>query len=85
MRILSLSQVINNELKEIQTWLELNELPVNINKTKYMIVHNHQRDLINHMPMLELCGESLVRVEGLNLLGMTIDQHTTWNAHIQKK
>ena len=29
-RIVSLSQVINNELKEIQKWLELNELSLNI-------------------------------------------------------
>ena len=38
-RIVSLSQVINNELKEIQKWLELNELSLNVKKTKYMIFH----------------------------------------------
>ena len=49
-----------------------------------MIFHNHQRDIINHTPKLELNGEPLVRVEDFNFLGLTIDQHMTWNAHIQK-
>ena len=83
-RMISLSQVINNELKEIQKWLELNKLSLNVKKTKYMIFHNHQRDIINHTPKLELNGEPLVRVEDFNFLGLTIDQHMTWNAHIQK-
>ena len=56
-RMISLSQVINNELKEIQKWLELNKLSLNVKKTKYMIFHNHQRDIINHTPKLELNGE----------------------------
>ena len=83
-RMIFLSQVINNELKEIQKWLELNKLSLNVKKTKYMIFHNHQRDIINHTPKLELNGEPLVRVEDFNFLGLTIDQHMTWNAHIQK-
>ena len=49
-RMIYLSQVINNELKEIQKWLELNKLSLNVKKTKYMIFHNHQRDIINHTP-----------------------------------
>ena len=83
-RIVSLSQVINNELKEIQKWLELNKLSLNVKETKYIIFHNHQRDIINHIPKLELNGEPLVRVQDFNFLGRTIDQHMTWNAHIQK-
>ena len=83
-RIVSLAQVINNELKEIQQWLELNKLSLNVKKTKYMISHNHQREIINPIPKLELNGEPLVRVEDFNFLGLTIDQHVTWNSHIQK-
>ena len=81
---MSLSQVVNNALKEIQKWLELNRLSLNVKKTKYMIFYNHQRDIINHIPKLELNGELLVRVEDFDFLGLTIDQHMTWNAHIQK-
>ena len=83
-RIVSLSQVINNELKEIQKWIELNELSLNVKKTKYMIFHNHQPDIINHIPNFELKRGPFVRVEDFDFLGLTIDQHMAWNAHIQK-
>ena len=83
-RIVSLSQVVNNGLKEIQKWLELNKLSLNVKKTKYMIFYNHQRDIINHISKLELNGEPLVRVANFNFLGLTIDRHMTWNAQIQK-
>ena len=82
-RIVSLSQIINNEMEEIRQWLELNKLSLNVEKTKYMIFHNHQREIINHISTFELNGEPLVRVEDFNFLGLTIDQIVTWNSHIQ--
>ena len=48
-----------------------------------MILHNHQQDIINHIPKLELNGEPLVRVKDFNFLGSTIDQHMTWNAYTE--
>ena len=81
-RIISLSQVIKNELKEIQTWIELNELSLNVKETKYMIFYNHERDAIKHIPKLESNWAPLVRVEDINFLGMTSDQHMIWNENI---
>ena len=46
-----------------------------------MIFHNHQRGIINHIPKLESMGSLLW---DCNFLGLAIDQHLTWNAHIQK-
>ena len=48
-----------------------------------MRFHNHQWDIINHIPKLELNGRPLVRVEDFNFLGLTIDQHMTY-VHIEK-
>ena len=83
-RIVSLSQAINNELKEMQKCLDFNRLSLNVKKTKYMIFHDHQRNIINRIPKLELNGEPFVKVVDFNFLGLTIDQHMTWNSHIQK-
>ena len=55
-----------NESKEIQRRLELDKLSLNAKKTKYMIFHKHQRDIINHIPKLWLNGVLLVRVEDCN-------------------
>ena len=56
-RIASLSQAINNKLKEIQNWLKKNTLSLNVKKPKYMILHNRQWDRTNHIPKLELNGD----------------------------
>jgi len=80
----SLSSRINKELKNIQIWLEINKLSLNVTKTKYMIFHNRQRNIIDRIPKLELNGQNIERVTEFNFLGLTIDQHLTWNAHIQK-
>ena len=49
-----------------------------------MIFHNHQWDMINHIPKLELKGEPFVRIEDFNFPGLTTNQHMIWNAHIRK-
>lgn len=79
-----LSQHINRELEKIQTWLEINKLSLNVKKTKFMIFHYPQRDISNLTPELKLNGQIIERVTEFNFLGLTIDQHLNWNAHIQK-
>ena len=45
-----LSMNINNELSKIQEWLYINKLSLNVNKTKYVILHNHQRNIYSLIP-----------------------------------
>ena len=46
----TLSESINTELNNIQEWLNINKLSLNVNKTKYMIFHNHQRNIDDLIP-----------------------------------
>ena len=39
--------LINGELLKANDWLVANRLSLNINKTKYMISHNSQKDISN--------------------------------------
>ena len=80
----TLSIKINNELSNIQEWLNINKLSLNVNKTKYMIFHNYQRDIKSCIPDVRINNQSIERVSEFNLLGLTIDEHLNWNAHIQK-
>ena len=80
----ALSQSINTELNNIQEWLNINKLSLNVNKTKYMIFHNHQRDIYDLIPDIRLNNQAIERVSEFNFLGLTIDQHLSWNAHVQK-
>ena len=75
---------INKELKNIQIWWEINKLSLNVKKTKFMIFHHKQRNIENLIPQLNLNEQIIERVTDFNFLGLTIDQHLTWNGHVQK-
>ena len=81
---LQLSTNINKELKNIQIWLEINKLSLNVKKTKFMIFHHKQWKIENLIPQLNLNEQIIERVTDFDFLGLTIDQHLTWNGHVQK-
>ena len=79
-----MSQQINTELRNIQEWLNINKLSLNVSKTKYMIFHHYQRNITNIIPTLQINFEPIERVMEFNFLGLTIDEHLSWKPHIQK-
>ena len=79
-----LSTNINNELRKIQEWLNINKLSLNVSKTKYIIFHNHQRNIDSLIPDIRINNQAIERVSEFNFLGFTIDEHLSWNAHIKK-
>ena len=42
--------LINGELVKVNDWLVANRLSLNVNKTKYMIFHNSQKDISKLFP-----------------------------------
>ena len=38
-----MSYLINLELSKISDWLAVNKLSLNVDKKKFMILHNHQK------------------------------------------
>ena len=73
---------INNALKEIDLWLKLNKLSLNIDKSQYMIFHSKQKRYEKPKIMIE--ETEIEQVETFNFLGLTIDQHLTWKPHTSK-
>ena len=78
------SKQINIELTNIQEWLNINKLSLNVRKTKYMIFHHYQRNITNISPTLNINCEPIERVTEFNFLGLTIDEHLSWKPHMQK-
>ena len=72
---------INTELKKVNTWLKLNKLSLNAQKTKLMIFHRKQKqvDEIN----VQINGTQIERVESFNFLGIMLDENLTWKSHIE--
>ena len=55
----TLSIKINKELSNKQEWLNINKLSLNVNKTKYMIFHNYQRDIKSCIPDVRINNQSI--------------------------
>ena len=79
-----ISRNINDELYCVQEWLNVNRLSLNVSKTKYMIFHHRQRKIDGFIPDIRINDSPIERVTDYNFLGLQIDQHLNWNAHIQK-
>ena len=72
---------INGELEKVNTWLKLNKLSLNAQKTKLMVFHRKQKhvDEIN----VQYNGTKIERVESFNFLGIMLDENLTWKSHIE--
>ena len=74
--------LINEELFKINEWLEINKLPLNIAKTKFMLFHMHNKKVNTLTP--KISNTILEKVEEFNLLGLTLDTHVNWKKHSEK-
>ena len=79
------SSQINSELLNISDWLKVNNLSLNVDKTKYMIFHNYQRVIANEdIPDLQINDKKIERVSCFNFLGLTINEFMNWSSHSAK-
>ena len=73
--------IINHELNKVNHWLFVNKLSLNPQKTKYIVFQNKNKIIKNSIEVkLQNC--SIEHAQNFNFLGITINQHLTWNDHI---
>ena len=78
-----LSRRINIELEMINEWLQINKLSLNVDKTKYMIFHNRQRNMDIYKQLnIKINDLEIKRVFTFNFLGIIINDKLDWNDHI---
>ena len=80
LKLKELVGVVNQELKKIEKWFLANKLFLNANKTSYMVFGNKAESLDT---VINLCGNTLERVNATKFLGVLIDSKLTWKNHIQ--
>ena len=80
----SIENVVNNELKQVSTWLNLNKLSLNTDKTKLIFFHSQQHILNYDDISIFFNGEELLPVDHIKYLGMYIDKYLNFNFHIQQ-
>ena len=73
------SMLINNELERVNTWLKLNKLTLNVEKTKGMIFH--KRCKIEHTKW-SMYNRTIDIVSQFSFLGVILDEHLSWKEHV---
>ena len=76
-----LESVINKELKKLHTWLIVNRLSLNIDKTNFVIFHPYNKPLIKKIT-LKIYKKAISEKDQVKYLGITIDSTLTWRNHI---
>ena len=75
--------VLNDDLKILQNWLNMNKLSLNVKKTKYMFVASRQR--LSNIPEqldISISGNEIKRVKSYKCLGLELDEGLTWESHV---
>ena len=75
-----INDILNDELVQINNWLKVNKLSVNVAKTKAMIFHMPQKQI--HNPRLTIAGSNIEFIDNFNFLGITINKHLNWTKHM---
>ena len=70
---------INNELKKVNTWLQLNKLSLNTDKSMFMLFHNKRTP-----PKINISIKNIYieRVSQFTFLGIVLDETLSWKNHI---
>ena len=85
--LFELENVLNQELQNLNIWLRVNKLSLNIAKTEFMIIGSRQRLNVNVDGQINITinDQPIKKVNETETLGMTIDQHLTWSKHVEEK
>lgn len=75
---------INDDLSNVAQWANKNGLVLNPNKSKYVILGSkHQiSKILNIDPLLNICGQSIERVEEARNLGIWLDSRLRFEKHV---
>jgi hypothetical protein len=79
--LLSMEKIINNELKQLNVWLNVNRLALNISKTNFVIFHPFNKPL-QHNVTLKINRKAIMQKDHIKYLGVIIDSHLNWKHHI---
>ena len=74
-------QVLQNELEQVYNWLAVNRFKLSVAKSSCMLIGSRQR-IGSKSLSLSVNGHVLQHVSSINYLGLYIDQHLTWQNHI---
>jgi hypothetical protein len=80
-----LENIMDSDLKNLNSWLTTNRLSLNIVKTEFMIIGSRQKlRVIDGEMNIKINYNKIKRVDFVKSLGLHIDEHLSWSVHIRK-
>lgn len=76
-------QVLQNDLNYVEQWLQENKLVLNQIKTKWMLFGTRQKLEHSSDIAIQSQGQKIERVSSICYLGVTLDEHLSWNEHVE--
>ena len=73
------TNVVNNELKQLGLWFRGNKLSLNVNKTNFIMFNNKKQPRTD--VHIALNGTNIEHLTHTTFLGVTIDDNLTWREH----
>ena len=77
----SMEKIINEELKNLTLWLNVNRLSLNISKTNFVIFHTYNKPL-QYNVTLKMNKKAIVQKNHIKYLGVIVDSHLSWKQQI---
>ena len=77
----NLEKIVNEELKQLTLWLNVNRLSLNINKTNFVIFHVYNKPLHDNVT-LKMNKKTIIQKNHIKYLGVIVDCHLNWKEHI---
>ena len=79
--LILLEKTVNEELKKLSLWLNLNRLAQNVGKTNFVIFRSANRPMIHNVTLI-MNRKALEQKDHVKYLGVLMDQHLTWSYQI---
>ena len=83
----TLSRTTNESIEQLGTWASNNNLALNSEKTKLMVLSTQELSRRHGLKDIELNilikGKKMERTETCKLLGVTINEHLKWENHVK--
>ena len=79
----SVFSIANQELKNIDSWLNANKLTLNVNKTNFIVFHTPNNQASPNNLSLYIRNNTIKRVNSTKFLGVTIHEHLNWKMYME--
>ena len=78
--LITLEKTVNEELKKLCLWLNINRLALNVSKTNFVIFRANKK--LDHNVTLLLNKKAIEQKDHVKYLGVLVDEKLSWNFHI---